>query len=168
MTVPYKHKFNLYKKYFTSMDWVKFSLDMLGGRGHIGEFRYAPVVGPDILSGILVRATGQSVLEFAAENLFIPLEITVEKNIIFNSKEEQMLFYKATDMSGWVADPTGVNTAGWGLTLSSTDMSKIGQLFLNGGIWDGKRIVSEKWIAESTSEQSRWKRHNLPIFDGEA
>ena len=162
MTVPYKYKFNLYKKYFTSMDWVKFSLDLLGGRGHIGEFRYAPVVGPDILSGILARATGRSVLDFAMENLFAPLGITVEKNIIFNSKEEQMLFYKATDMSGWVADPTGVNTAGWGLTLSSTDMSKIGQLFLDGGIWDGRRIVSEKWIAESTTEQSRWKQRNLP------
>ena len=62
MTVPYKFKFNPYTKYFKSMDWVKLSLDVLGGRGHIGEFRYAPIVGPDILSGVLVKATGQSVL----------------------------------------------------------------------------------------------------------
>ena len=162
MTAPYKYKFNPYINYFKSMDWVKFSLDKLGGKGHIGKFRYAPIIGPDILSGILVKVTGQSVLDFAKENLFAPLNITVEKNITFHSKEEQMDFYKATNISGWVADPTGVNTAGWGLTLSSTDMSKIGQLFLNGGIWDGERIISEKWIAESTSEQSRWKQHNLP------
>ena len=70
MTAPYKYKFNPYVKYFTSSDWVKFSLDMLGGKGHIGEFRYAPIVGPDILSGILVKATGQSVFNFAKENLF--------------------------------------------------------------------------------------------------
>lgn len=98
MTAPYKYKFNPYTKYFTSMDWVKFSLDVLGGKGQIGEFRYAPIVGPDILSGILVKATGQSVFDFAKENLFAPLGITVEKNITFHSKEEQMAFYKATDV----------------------------------------------------------------------
>ncbi|MGN0395975.1 MAG: serine hydrolase domain-containing protein [Coprococcus sp.] len=162
MSAPYKYKFNPYTKYFTSMDWVKFSLDMLGGKGHIGEFRYAPIIGPDILSGILVKATGQSVFDFAKKNLFVPLGITVEKNITFNSKEEQMAFYKATDVSGWVAGPTGVNTAGWGLTLSPMDMAKIGQLFLNGGIWNGKCIISEKWVSDSTSEQSRWKQRDLP------
>ena len=161
-TAPYKYKFNPYTKYFTSMDWVKFSLDKLGGRGTIGKFRYAPIVGPDILSGILVKATGQSVFDFAKENLFGPLGITVERTITFQSKEEQMAFYDATDLSVWVASPTGVNAAGWGLTLSPVDMAKIGQLLLNGGMWDGKRIVSEKWIAESTSEHSRWEQQNLP------
>lgn len=161
MTAPYKYKFNLYIKYFKSMDWVKYSLDLMGGKGHIGDFRYAPIVGPDILSGILVKTTGQSVFDFAKENLFAPLGIVVEKNVIFHSKEEQMAFCKATDVSGWVASPTGVNTAGWGLTLSPMDMAKIGQLFLDGGMWNGNRIVSEKWIAESTSQQSRWERHNL-------
>lgn len=162
MTAPYKYKSNPYTKYFTSMDWVKFSLDVLGGKGHIGEFRYAPIVGPDILSGILERAAGQSVFEFAKEYLFAPLGITVEKTVTFHSKEEQMAFYKATDISCWVAGPTGVNTAGWGLTLSPMDMAKIGQLFLNGGVWNGNRIVSEKWVSDSTSEQSRWKQRNLP------
>ncbi len=162
MTVPYKYKFNPYTKYFTGMDWVKFSLDKMGGRGNIGEFRYAPIVGPDVLSGILVKATGQSVLEFAKENLFEPLDINIEKDITFHSKEEQMEFYKSTDMNGWVADPQGVNTAGWGLTISPVDMAKIGQLFLNKGKWNGKQIVSEKWVEESTTEHSRWKKMNLP------
>lgn len=162
MTAPYKYMFNPYIKYFTSMDWVKFSLDKLGGKGRIGKFRYAPIIGPDILSGILVKVTGQSVLDFARENLFAPLGITVEKSIIFHSKEEQMAFSKATDISGWAASPTGINTAGWGLTLSPMDMAKIGQLFLSKGIWNGERIISEKWVVESTSEQSRWKHRNLP------
>lgn len=162
MTAPYKYKSNPYTKYFTSMDWVKFSLDVLGGKGQVGEFRYAPIVGPDILSGILERAAGQSVFEFAKEYLFAPLGITVERTITFHSKEEQMAFYKATDISCWVAGPTGVNTAGWGLTLSPMDMAKIGQMFLNGGMWNGNRIVSEKWVSDSTSEQSRWKQRDLP------
>lgn len=42
------------------------------------------------------------------------------------------------------------------------DMAKIGQLLLCKGIWNGKRIVSEKWVMESTSEHSRWKRRDLP------
>nr|MCR4847016.1 beta-lactamase family protein [Eubacterium sp.] len=162
MTVPYKYKFNPYTKYFTSMDWVKFSLDKMGGKGKIGEFRYAPIIGPDVLSGILVKATGKSVLDFAKENLFEPLEINIEENITFHSKEEQMEFYKSTDMNGWVADPQGVNTAGWGLTISPVDMAKIGQLFLNKGEFNGEQIVSEKWVEESTTEHSRWKKMNLP------
>lgn len=161
MTAPYKYKFNSYIKYFTSDNWVKFSLDLLGGRGEVGKFRYAPLIGPDIMSGILGKATGQSVISFAQENLFAPLGIVVEKNIIFHSKEEQLVFNQATNISGWVADPMGVNTAGWGLTLSPIDMAKLGQLYLNHGIWNGKQIVSEKWINESTKEHSRWEGQNL-------
>ncbi|MGM9978347.1 MAG: serine hydrolase domain-containing protein [Clostridium sp.] len=163
MTAPYKYViFAPYKKYFTSDDWVKFTLDLLGGRGKIGKFRYAPLIGPDILSGIIVKATGQSVLDFATKNLFSPLGITVETNVVFHSKEEQLAFNKAKNITGWVADPNGVNTGGWGLTLSSRDMAKIGQLYLDNGIWDGKQIVSKRWIDESTKEHSRWEKLNLP------
>ena len=55
----------------------------------------------------------------------------------------------------------GVKTAGSGLTLSPVDMAKIGQLYLNHGMWNGRRIVSEKWVDESTKEHSRWKVHDL-------
>ena len=162
MTAPYKYRFFApYVKYFTSSDWVKFALDLLGGRGKIGTFRYAPLIGPDILSGILVRATGQSVLDFAAENLFEPLGIKVENNLLFHNKEEQMAFNRSTDISGWVTDSAGINAAGWGLTLTPMDMAKIGQLYLNGGMWEDRQIVSPKWIDESTVEHSRWKKRNL-------
>lgn len=162
MTAPYKYKFAPYTKYFTSPDWVKSALDLLGGRGQIGEFRYAPLIGPDILSGILVKATGQSVLDFARENLFEPLGITVEDNVTFKGKDDQMAFIKATNISGWVADPKGINTAGWGLTLSPVDMAKIGQLCLNRGEWNGKQLVSAEWIDEITREHVRWEKMNLP------
>lgn len=161
MTAPYKYKFNPYIKYFTSDNWVKFSLDLLGGKGQIGKFRYTPLIGPDIVSGIVSKVTGQSVINFAQENLFAPLGIAVEKSIVFHSKEEQLAFNQATNMSGWVADPMGVNTAGWGLTLSPIDMAKIGQLYLNHGIWNSKQIVSAEWINESTREHSRWEKQNL-------
>ncbi|HCC34875.1 MAG TPA: serine hydrolase, partial [Ruminococcaceae bacterium] len=162
MTAPYKYKSAPYTRYFTSDNWVKIALDLLGGKKPIGEFRYAPVIGPDILSGILVKATGQSVLDFAKEHLFTPLGIAVASNVTFADKEEQLAFYKAKGISGWVADPKGINTAGWGLTLTAMDMAKIGQLYLNGGKWNGWQIVSTEWIDESLKEHSRWETMNLP------
>lgn len=161
MTTPYKHDEDPYIEYFTSSNFAKFALDSIGGNGEIGKFRYAPLVGPDILSAILVRATKKSVLDFAREYLFSPLNITVGENIIFNSEQEQFAFYESTNMSGWVADSTGLNATGWGLTLTARDMAKIGQLYLDRGLYNGKRIVSAKWIEESTKEHSRWDELGL-------
>lgn len=162
MTAPYRWRWNPYVRYFTSDDWVTFALDTLGGKGQVGTFQYAPLIGPDILSGILVQVTGQSVLDFAQTHLFLPLGITVEKGITFQSKEEQLAFNRATNISGWVADLQGIHAAGWGLTLSAMDMTKIGQLYLQNGVWNGKQIVSADWVHSSTQEQSRWKKANLP------
>lgn len=162
MTAPYKYEEAPYIEYFTSSDWVKFSLDLLGGKDSLDQFKYAPLIGLDILSGILVKATGESVLTFATKNLFLPLGIKVADNIVFHSEEEQLAFNSATNISGWVADCEGINAGGWGLTLSTMDMAKIGQLYLNEGIWKGKQIVSKKWINESIKEHSRYNELNLP------
>ena len=162
MTAPYKFRSAPYKKFFTSEDWVKTSLDLLGGKKPVGEFRYMEMIGPDILSGILVKATGRSVLDFAQEYVFSPLKITVQSNIILDTAEEHVAFIKTNHASGWVTDDKGTNTAGWGLTLTAMDMAKIGKLYLDGGKWEGRQIVSTGWISESTTEHSRWKAENLP------
>ncbi len=161
MTAPFKYKFAPYTKYFTSDDWVKASLDLLGGKKGIGEFRYTPVIGPDIFAGILVHATGMLVLDFANKYLFGPLEINIPGDIIFKNKEEQMAFYKSKTVEGWVSGPSGVHTAGFGLVLTAKDMTKLGQLYLNRGCWKGQQIVSEAWVSESTKLQSRWEKLNL-------
>lgn len=156
MTAPYKYKLEPYEKFFASDNWIKAALDLLGGKGQIGEFRYSAIVGTHILSGILVKATGQSVFDFATENLFSPLEIHVGHNVVLHNKEEHIAFSQDKNVGGWVADPQGVNTAGWGLTLTPMDMAKVGQLYLDGGIWINKQIISAQWIDESTKEHSRW------------
>jgi CubicO group peptidase (beta-lactamase class C family) len=156
MTAPYKYKSEPYTKVYTSDDWTKAALDLLGGRtGITGEFKYS-TIGTQILSGILVNATGQSVINFATENLFEPLGIKWPHNTAIHNKEEHFAFLKEKHVSGWVVDPKGVNTAGWGLCLSPRDMAKIGQLYLNGGLYDGRRLLSSKWIEDSTKEMSRW------------
>ena len=161
MTAPFKYKSAPYTKYFTSDDWVKSALDLLGGKGEIGQFRYTPLIGPDILSGILTKATRQPVLEFANDSLFSLLGIGVTKKVIFQSKEEQLDIMKNHHDSGWVTDPQGTNTTGWGLFMRTEDMAKIGQLYLNGGSWMGERIISSEWIAASTKAHSHWDELEL-------
>lgn len=158
MTTPYKYKSAPYTKYFSSDNWVNSALDLFGGKGEIGQFRYAPLIRPDILSGILTNVTGKSMLEFAYENLFSPLGIEVTQKVVFHSKEEQLSIMKIYHKRGWVADPQGINTAGWGLFLTPEDMSKIGQLYLNRGSWNGRQLISSKWIDESTTEHSSWDK----------
>jgi CubicO group peptidase (beta-lactamase class C family) len=158
MTAPYKYKVEPYETFFTSDNWIKAALDLLGGTGKVGEFTYSAIIGTHILSGILVKATGQTVFDFATENLFSPLEIHVERNVVLQGKEEHLAFFKDKNVSGWAADPQGINTAGWGLTLTPLDMAKIGQLYLDKGIWKDKQVIPAEWIELSTKEHSRWDK----------
>ncbi len=79
-----------------------------------------------------------------------------------------MAFNKAKDISGWAADLTGLNAGGWGLTLSTLDMAKIGQLYLDNGVWEDKQIVSEQWVRLSTQRQNfgSAKSWHMVIFGG--
>nr|WP_319488994.1 serine hydrolase [uncultured Caproiciproducens sp.] len=155
MTAPYKYKTEPYEMFFSSCNPIKDALDLLGGDGAVGEFNYAAIGGTQILSGILTRATGQPILDFATENLFSPLGINITHNVVLRNKEEHIVVMNDKNTSGWAVDPQGNNTAGWGLFLTPTEMAKAGQLYLNGGMWDGKQIVSSIWISESTEEHSR-------------
>lgn len=78
-----------------------------------------------ILSAIVCRLTGSTLSAFLAERLWGPLDIRD---------------------AYWEVCPKGVEKGGWGLYLSPYSMAKLGQLFLDGGVYRGKRIVSEAWI----------------------
>jgi CubicO group peptidase (beta-lactamase class C family) len=83
-----------------------------------------------LLSGILQRTTGKFLSDFAREALFEPLGIT--------------------DFE-WMKMPANGEAAGdSGLRLRPRDMAKIGQLVLDKGMWNGRQIVSQAWIEEST------------------
>lgn len=51
----------------------------------------------------------------------------------------------------WVTGPAGVNRVDYGLAWKAREMAKLGQLYLNRGLWKGKRIVSEAWVRDATS-----------------
>ena len=49
----------------------------------------------------------------------------------------------------WESDPQGY-TRGWGdIHLLPKDAAKIGYLWLNNGVWDGKQIVSADWVKDA-------------------
>ncbi|MCE5189153.1 MAG: beta-lactamase family protein [Eubacteriales bacterium] len=156
MTAPYKYDTEPYEMFFASQNPIRDALDLLGGEKPVGEFHYSAIGGTHILSGILAKATGKSVLAFAAEHLFAPLGISVLQSITLKSAEEHFAVMNDRNTRGWVVDPQGNSMASWGLFLTPAEMAAIGQLYLDGGTWNGKQIVSKKWIAESTREQSRW------------
>ena len=155
MTAPYRYDTEPYEEFFTSSNPIVTALDYLGGAEPTGEFRYSAIGGTHILSGILTRATGKSTLKFAQEHLFGPLGLDVPRSIVLHTAEEHASVMNDKSTRGWVVDPQGNHMASWGLFLAPHEMATIGQLVLNGGIWQGRRIVSAEWIAASTREQSR-------------
>ena len=114
-------------------DWTRFALDLpvmpgwSRGAGGYGPFRYC-TVGTFLLGQTIEMATGQSLDGFIDSALFSPLGITVYE---------------------WYRSPIGEEMAGGGLLLMSRDLMKLGQLALQRGEWNGRRLVSEGWIEES-------------------
>ena len=153
MTAPYKYRSEPWTKVCTSDDWTKAALDLLGGRkGITGEFKYS-TLGIQIMAGIIENASGMKLIDFANEYLFEPLGIPKHVNHGGCSKEDQFdfLMNKNPRKHEWYSDPKKTVTAGWGLTLSATDMARLGQMCLEGGVFQNKQIVSGKWIQEMTT-----------------
>jgi CubicO group peptidase (beta-lactamase class C family) len=153
MTAPYKGKSEPWKKVCTSDDWTVAILDFLGGRkGITGEFRYS-TLGIQILAGIIERATGEKLIDFANKNLFLPLGIP--KHVIHgdSSKEDQFDFFmnKSPRKNEWYSDPQDTVTAGWGLCATGRDLAKLGSMVLNEGKYNGQQIVSSEWIKQMTT-----------------
>ncbi|PQV65190.1 CubicO group peptidase, beta-lactamase class C family [Abditibacterium utsteinense] len=85
-----------------------------------------------MVSAIVQKTTGQTLLDWLQPRLFAPLGIS-----------------GAT----WESCPRGINTGGWGLNLKTEDIARFGQLLLQKGIWNGKRLLDESWIESATSKQ---------------
>ncbi|PHF07353.1 serine hydrolase domain-containing protein [Bacillus wiedmannii] len=131
----------------TQQDWIQYTLNRIGNGGEIGNFKYSSA-GAHILSAIITNATGKNAREFANKYLFQPLGMREIPNYNMNAFGFDDLFGK--DVKGWVHDPNGISTGGWGLTLTVRDMAKFGQMYLNEGIHNGKQILSKSWLKEST------------------
>jgi CubicO group peptidase (beta-lactamase class C family) len=83
------------------------------------------------LAHLVEHGAGMAADRFAEQYLFSPLGIT--------------------DFE-WEHLPNGMTDTDGGLHLRPRDMAKLGQLYLNGGLWRGSRVVRESWVRESVRE----------------
>lgn len=93
------------------------------------SFNYAG--GNNILLGEIIKnAAGMNIDEFSGKYLFGPLGI---------------------DPYYWATYRNGVVDAAGSIEITPRDMAKIGLTFLNGGVWNGNRILSEEWVRKSAA-----------------
>ena len=99
----------------------------------------------------LIRADGddpRTVLEYAREKLFDPLEINSS-----GAREQRVLLrgpaYNGLTRFDWATDAAGLHTACCLLRLRPTDMIKFGELYLGGGVWHGKQILPAGWVEQT-------------------
>jgi len=112
-----------------SEDWVRYVLEQPMAEQPGKTFLYNSGA-TELLSYLLAKATRMPADDYAKEHLFGPLGI----------KD----FY-------WKRTPKGLADTEGGLYLAPRDLAKIGRLYLQDGVWDGKRLLPEGWVKASTT-----------------
>jgi CubicO group peptidase (beta-lactamase class C family) len=86
-----------------------------------------------MLSAIVQKATGMTVLDYLQPRLFEPLGI---------------------QRPTWETSPQGITAGGFGLSIRTEDIARFGQLYLQKGKWQGKQLVPEAWVEAATVRQT--------------
>ena len=85
------------------------------------------------LAAIIQRQAGQSLVEYLRPRLFEPLGI---------------------GEAFWARDPaTGRDLGFTGLHAATDAVARLGQLYLQGGVWEGRQLLAAEWVAEATRAQ---------------
>lgn len=85
-----------------------------------------------MLSSIVQKVTGQTMLDYLRPRLFEPLGIQNPQ---------------------WDMSPQGVTIGGWGLHICTEDIARFGLLYLQKGRWNEGQLVPEEWTRQATSKQ---------------
>jgi CubicO group peptidase (beta-lactamase class C family) len=113
------------------------------------QFAYSDV-GAHLIAAILVQATGRSLLQYAREKLFDPLDIPTDPAAEPLVDGTAFAVYDAEGFT-WGVDPQGIHDAASGLALRPRDMLAVGSLFLQQGRWQDRQVVSDTWVQRATS-----------------
>ena len=116
-----------------SRDWIAFTLAQPMDAEPGTKWVYNSG-GSQLMAGIIRSATGRHIDDYASEHLFRPLGIR--------------------DVH-WKKTPTGHPDTEGGLYLSAHDLAKIGRLYLDGGMWNGRRVLPEGWVAQATTRHAK-------------
>jgi len=106
------------------------SQPIVAGQGEVYVYNSG---GSHLLGVMLSAVTGQTLEEYADEVLFGPLGI---------------------ERGSWRRSPQGEAIGGYGLRLTPRDMGRLGQVYLNGGAWNGQTLLSDTYVEEATAHQS--------------
>jgi CubicO group peptidase (beta-lactamase class C family) len=107
-------------------DWVKYVIDkpMAHEPGTVFDYSSGAT---ELLAHIFQKETGQDIDAYGEKYLFAPLGIRHH----------------------WKRTYLGVVDTEGGLYVSGADLAKLGYLYMNGGVWDGRRLISEDWVKQS-------------------
>ncbi len=86
-----------------------------------------------MLSAIVQKVTGMTVLDYLKPRLFEPLGI---------------------ENPTWGTSPQGISLGGYGLSIRTEDIARFGQLYLQKGKWQGKQLVPATWVEAATARQT--------------
>jgi hypothetical protein len=112
-----------------SSDWITFTLNQPMDAAPGEKWTYNSG-GSALMAEIIRKVSGQHVDKYAETHLFGPLGISDYH---------------------WKKTPTGHPDTEGGLYLEPTDLARIGEMYRNDGVWNGKRILPEGWSREATS-----------------
>ena len=115
-------------------DWYAHALDLPMARAPGARFSYHSPTAV-LVGGAVEHAAGEPLSAFAKTHLFGPLGIAE--------------YCWSETRGGQVATNSG-------FFLRPRDMLKFGQLYLDRGEWQGRRILSQGWVADSTRKQVAW------------
>ncbi|HEV8429792.1 MAG TPA: serine hydrolase [Pyrinomonadaceae bacterium] len=86
-----------------------------------------------MLSAIVQKVTGMTVLEYLRPRLFDPLGF---KNPV------------------WVTSPQGISAGAYGLSIRTEEIARFGELYLHRGMWNGKQLIPASWVEQATAMQT--------------
>jgi len=84
-------------------------------------------------SAMVQRATGETVLAYLRPRLFEPLSFADP---------------------WWMTSPEGITAGAFGLSATTEEVAKLGQLYLQNGVWNGEQLLPAAWVAEATKLQT--------------
>lgn len=127
--LPYSNPENSERRMIEAPDRARFVLEQPIARPPGITYNYNGGL-TELLAIILTRRAGRPLQDFAREALFDPLGISEVE---------------------WITYADGAPSAVSGLRLRPRDVARIGWMVLKGGIWRDQKLISQRWIDESTA-----------------